>query len=515
MAAVMTGTKDFDRRLLNNMRKSRSGSGHRRNESWRDDDGNRKRRYEDDRRYDDRRYSDQRYNDRRRDDRYGRDAYRGDRNRDGGYRRRDAWSRESPRSDGRFQNRDSLERELDLATHFEKKRVIKSASDDFRPVSVSLLFSCEPYTIPALMQAKERLNSVKSRLDHIDLGLWGTHTNFTSRTSFVVRALRESVDGEMITTAWAKMYELLSDYPLLPTKIDTIRTAHLCEAPGAFICATNHFIRTKMPQVSWDWFGVSLNPYHEANDAGAMLDDDAFIAQTYEHWYIICCLLFISLLNTCIREFGFDNTGNIMHQDNIRAYWARARALGEVHLVTGDGSVDSLHDPNEQESMTAPIHFAELVSALGILAKGGNMVLKMFTYFEHSSVDISFLAAMHFDEVHICKPATSKAGNSETYLVGTGFKGVSSEMLEALLAVVGPTCFDQCSALPSSAIPQQFTKIVCITCVLILFLIQFHRYPTVLLRLKDSNARQLKQIFDSLIICRSTSVAKCASRYCA
>jgi len=54
-------------------------------------------------------------------------------------------------------------------------------------------------------------------------------------------------------------------------------TLHLCEAPGAFVCATNHFIKMERPTWNWDWRAVTLNPYFEGNDAGAMIDDDALI----------------------------------------------------------------------------------------------------------------------------------------------------------------------------------------------------------------------------------------------
>jgi hypothetical protein len=84
----------------------------------------------------------------------------------------------------------------------------------------------------------------------------------------------------------------------------TLKTlAHLCECPGGFICAVNHYLqtdtemkcstRTESPIL--DWKAVSLNPYFEGkqdsiifliffiiqffflgNDLNAMIDDDVF-----------------------------------------------------------------------------------------------------------------------------------------------------------------------------------------------------------------------------------------------
>ena len=60
---------------------------------------------------------------------------------------------------------------------------------------------------------------------------------------------------------------------------------HLCEAPGAFISATNHYVRTHRPTWWWDWVAISLNPYYEGNDQFAMIDDDKLIGQTLDHWW--------------------------------------------------------------------------------------------------------------------------------------------------------------------------------------------------------------------------------------
>lgn len=89
--------------------------------------------------------------------------------------------------------------------------------------------------------------------------------------------------------------------------------------------------------------------------------------------------------------------------------------------------------------MTAALHYAELVAALGALAVGGAAVVKMFTLQEHTSVGILALCAAVFRRVHVCKPVTSKAGNSEIYIVARGFRGISRGRLEVLLQAVGPT----------------------------------------------------------------------------
>ena len=91
---------------------------------------------------------------------------------------------------------------------------------------------------------------------------WGTHTAFTNRAGQVVRHIRQHFgEVELCTTAWAKMYECIAAFDLLPSTSSmtagksgqgqlangqpAVGTVHLCEAPGAFISASNHFIRTQ------------------------------------------------------------------------------------------------------------------------------------------------------------------------------------------------------------------------------------------------------------------------------
>jgi cap2 methyltransferase len=69
----------------------------------------------------------------------------------------------------------------------------------------------------------------------------------------------------------------------------------------------------------------------------------------------------------------------------------------------------------QQELVTAPLHFSELLVALRVLAHGGTLVLKLFTLFEHVTVSSLLLARVSFERLIVCKPVASKAGNSEVH----------------------------------------------------------------------------------------------------
>lgn len=112
------------------------------------------------------------------------------------------------------------------------------------------------------------------------------------------------------------------------------------------------------------WFSRDLTQFLDD-----MIDDDRFITNTSDKWF-----------------FGDDNSGNIMKISNIKASWEKAKKMvkstaafslnsrkpsdsdsdsslvfGPIQLVTADGAIDCGSDPNKQESMTAHLHYAEVV----------------------------------------------------------------------------------------------------------------------------------------------------------
>lgn len=114
---------------------------------------------------------------------------------------------------------------------------------------------------------------------------------------------------------------------------------------------------------------------------------------------------------------------------------AYCSSLDPISLVTCDGSIDCNDSPDKQEEKVAPLHYAEFVTSLAILADGGTMLIKMFTFYELSSVGLLYVLSCCFKSLHVFKPLTSKEGNSECYVIGLGFKkaAVSEEVLEKLI----------------------------------------------------------------------------------
>jgi len=72
-----------------------------------------------------------------------------------------------------------------------------------------------------------------------------------------------------------------------------------------------------------------------------------------------------------------------------------------------------------------------------MLAEGGSFLVKMFTLFEHSSICLVYILKCLFHVVVINKPIMSTPGNSETYIICKGFRGINDETRDKLLAHCG------------------------------------------------------------------------------
>ncbi|KAM3876766.1 cap-specific mRNA (nucleoside-2'-O-)-methyltransferase 2 [Diretmus argenteus] len=299
-----------------------------------------------------------------------------------------------------------------------------------------------------LQALKVSLNAVKNQLSDKDVKVWHQHTNSTNRAGKVIAAVRSAANAEICTQAWCKFYEILGTFNLLSEealKSGELNTVHLCEAPGAFITALNHYIKTSehTRYCDWSWAANTLNPYHEANGGNTTIADDRLIANTLPWWF-----------------FGSDNTGNLMNQKHLLELQGFVSNMRSVDVVTADGSFDCQEKPDEQETLVASLHYCEATAALLLLNPGGSFVLKMFTLYEHSSVCLLYLLNCCFRSVSVFKPATSKAGNSEVYVVCRDYDGKEAvrPLLSKLIRHYGPSLADREALFPNSLIPPSFLE---------------------------------------------------------
>lgn len=328
------------------------------------------------------------------------------------------------------------------------KTYMKPSSGEWRVPDPNVALSRSPEKHCRLQALKASLNAVKNQLSDKNVQVWHQHTNSTNRAGKVMAAVRSAANAEVCTQAWCKFYEILGTFDLLPAEAlrsGELNTVHLCEAPGAFVTALNHYLKTaeSTRYCDWSWAANTLNPYHEANGGGTTIADDRLIANTLPWWF-----------------FGSDNTGDITTQKYLLELRAFVANMRRVDVVTADGSFDCQENPDEQEALVASLHYCEATAALLLLHPGGSFVLKMFTLYEHSSVCLLYLLSCCFASVSVFKPATSKAGNSEVYVVCLSYDGKEAvrPLLSKLIRNYGPRLADREALFPSSVIPETFQK---------------------------------------------------------
>ena len=102
------------------------------------------------------------------------------------------------------------------------------------------------------------------------LAKWHKHTKFQNPAGLIIGEVRRQAKAELLTQAFLKFMEILCRFLIIPDNENEYNTLHLCEAPGAFITALNHQIKTHTNLTKkWKWKASTLNPYYEGNTTGS------------------------------------------------------------------------------------------------------------------------------------------------------------------------------------------------------------------------------------------------------
>lgn len=130
----------------------------------------------------------------------------------------------------------------DIDELFKRQFDFKKECDWTLPLNIE---ESDLWKIHSLTALKKDLNNIKSLLN--DKGQdWHEHTANINKASYVIKFIKEKIQPEILTQAWCKFYEILSNFNLLPSKT-SIQTLHICEAPGAFISALNYYLCLNLP----------------------------------------------------------------------------------------------------------------------------------------------------------------------------------------------------------------------------------------------------------------------------
>lgn len=137
-----------------------------------------------------------------------------------------------------------------IESYFDKKVEIKSKHDDYQLPSVDRFFTTSSTEKHEELQViKQILNHVKSKLNDFQIQEWTKHTTSRNPARQIIHHLRNELNCEFVTQAFGKFYECLATYPIIESSgfEKRLQSIHLCEAPGAFIAALNHYMKLNHP----------------------------------------------------------------------------------------------------------------------------------------------------------------------------------------------------------------------------------------------------------------------------
>lgn len=134
------------------------------------------------------------------------------------------------------------------AVYFNKKFKFKP-SEDALPSVEAFFNSGNNQKHEGLQIIKSILNHVKSKLNDVQIEEWSKHTRQRNPAQQILQYLKTEIKAEFVTQAFAKFFECVSAYPMVGDVQKVFQSVHLCEAPGAFICSLNHFLKQHHPDV--------------------------------------------------------------------------------------------------------------------------------------------------------------------------------------------------------------------------------------------------------------------------
>ena len=180
-----------------------------------------------------------------------------------------------------------------MTNEFENKStvyVLKTFAPSFvlKPTIPTVLYQKQFYT--KLIQKRADLNYYKRIMDTKPseifcdncyknndnyLVTWEQLSNQIDFHSGLKYILHNQFQAEMVTNAWIKMYEMLNIFPEIIPNNKRIKSFHLCEAPGAFVAALNHYLYGKNQEL--EWYAQTLKPTNKSD----ALDDHYGLIKKY------------------------------------------------------------------------------------------------------------------------------------------------------------------------------------------------------------------------------------------
>lgn len=223
----------------------------------------------------------------------------------------------------------------------------------------------------------------------------------------IIDYITDNYDGEYVTNAWTKCYEILELFQLLNKNDKDILYFGTCEQPGAFIYCINHYVKTKIKPESFSFYAQSLKP--EGNDFKTFRAENELFSK-YSNNY----------------DYA-GNNGDITNINNIKHY---RKKYYDKHfsIITADCGQDASEDFSKQEENIAPVLLGQFLNAIGISDKGTSYFFKLYCVYEKITAQVVYLASLFFETVYLTRVLKTKITSNEIYCVCKNFKFTKNDM---------------------------------------------------------------------------------------
>jgi cap2 methyltransferase len=294
------------------------------------------------------------------------------------------------------------------------------------------------YTIDKLRVLSDDLKGAKNLLDRLyfgrEKGNWLRISGHFDLYKSLRKYISEKYNVQLGSNAWLKYYEIYCDFGfhlLFAEMLDNTAIDHIpeskkitaffnAELPGAALCAFNHYMKT-VADISYRWYASSLvDTAGESHGTTALSDVYGLVSENRENWLM-----------------DENNNGDATDIKNLRDFAAKigpSSPVGGVHFYSHDAGMDVSNDYNNQETINAKLHLGCAIAGFMTMRLGAIFVAKQYTCLETLTWNLIIIYSSLFDKFYLYKPLTSRPHNSEIYLIGIGYRGISNDLLNCLIA---------------------------------------------------------------------------------
>ena len=287
--------------------------------------------------------------------------------------------------------------------------------------------TCTPnYSMEVMNRLRNQLNLAKSKLDKYYNGRDKRNWLYVSGYFDLYKSMRNKIsqtyNAQLVSNAWLKYYEIYSYWNMFA---DGNTTAFFnAELPGAALCAYNHYVNTMLDarsdahsdtpsSATHKWYASSLVDFNDGTTT-AFEDTYGLVRRNPDNWLM-----------------SGTNNGDATSVSNLRDFQSRIGST--VNFYSHDAGMDVSGDFNAQESTNAKLHLGCAIAGFLTMAPGATFVAKQYTCMETLTWNLIIIYATLFDKFYMFKPVTSRPYNSEIYLIGFGYKGISESICNKLL----------------------------------------------------------------------------------